>query len=492
MRERLKVDLSDEVINYLLLPALEAEQKRSFTNIMDINKGHLLMLVSKGIVSREDGLKIMDALEEISNKGASSLELDPKLEELYFNIEAALIKIVGVEIGGQLHTGRSRNDLYATLARMNSRDSLLNICEQIVRLREEIIRIAENSLYIVMSGYTHMQPAEPITLAHYLSAILSALERDYQRFIQTFNQTNISPLGSGAMASTSFEIDRQETSQLLGFNFPMDNSIDGVASRDYVLEALSAMNILMNNLSRFSHDLYIWSTDEFRTVEVDDSVAACSSIMPQKKNPITLEHIKAKSGHVIGALVSATSCLKNTSYGHSRDATESLKYLWDAFSEVDASLHLMTATVKTLKFNEGKMFLRTLKNFSTVTELANTIVREANISFREAHQIVGYLVSEMIEKNIPVSNINSEIVKEISKLVIGREILLTKEGIQNALDPIQNVELKNTSGGPAPQEVKKQLKKLNESLKLDKDWLNEQQSIIHHKKQQLSKVQAGN
>ena len=287
MRERLKVDPSEEVINYLLLPALEAEQKRSFTNIMDINKGHLSMLVSKGIVSREDGLKIMDALEEITRKGASSLELDPKLEELYFNIESALIKIVGVEIGGQLHTGRSRNDLYATLARMNSRDSLLNICEQIVRLREELIGIAENSLYIVMSGYTHMQPAEPVTLAHYLSAILSALERDYQRFIQTFNQINISPLGSGAMASTSFEIDRQETSQLLGFNYAMDNSIDGVASRDYVLEALSAMNILMNNLSRFSHDLYIWSTDEFGTVEVDDSVAACSSIMPQKKNPIT-------------------------------------------------------------------------------------------------------------------------------------------------------------------------------------------------------------
>lgn len=492
MRERLKVDLSEEVINYLLLPALEAEQKRSFANIMDINKGHLSMLVSKGIVSSEDGLKIMNALEEITQKGASNLEIDPKLEELYFNIEAALIKIVGVEIGGQLHTGRSRNDLYATLARMNSRDSLLHICEQIVRLREEIIKIAENSLYIVMSGYTHMQPAEPVTLAHYLSAILSALQRDYQRFIQTFNQINISPLGSGAMASTSFEIDRRETSQLLGFNYAMDNSIDGVASRDYVLEALSAMNILMNNLSRFSHDLYIWSTDEFGTVEVDDSVAACSSIMPQKKNPITLEHIKAKSGHIIGALVSATSCLKNTSYGHSRDATESFKYLWDAFSEVDASLHLMTATVKTMKFNESKMFLRTLKNFSTVTELANTIVREANISFREAHQIVGYLVSDMIDKKIPVSNINTEIVKDVSKLVIGKEIILTKESIQNALDPIQNIELKNTSGGPAPQEVKNQLKRLNESIQLDKDWLNEQQSSIHHKKQQLSKVQAGN
>ncbi len=489
MRERLKVDLSEEVINYLLLPALEAEQKRSFTNIMDINKGHLVMLISNGIVTRVDGQKIMEALDEINQKGASSLELDPKLEELYFNIEAALIKIVGVEVGGQLHTGRSRNDLYATLARMNSRDNLLSICEQIIKLREEIIKIAENTLYTVLTGYTHMQPAEPVTLAHYLSAILSALERDFKRFIQSFNQTNISPLGAGAMASTSFNIDRRETSQLLGFNNAMANSIDGVASRDYVLEALSAMNIFMNNLSRFSHDLYIWSTDEFGIVEVGDSVAASSSIMPQKKNPITLEHIKAKSGHIIAALVSATSCLKNTSYGHSRDATESFKYLWDAFYEVDSCLHLMTATIKTLKFNEEKMYIRSLENFSTVTELANTIVREANISFREAHQVVGHLVSEMIEKKIPVSKINSEIVKDISKLVLGREIILSKDGIQKALDPISNVESKNTSGGPAPEEVKKQLQKLNEVLKQDKEWLNEHQGIFQYKKQQLSKVQ---
>lgn len=489
MRERLKADLSEEVINYLLQPALEAEQKRSFTNIMDINKGHLLMLISKGIVSREDGQKIMDALEEVYQKGASSLELDPKLEELYFNIEAALIKIVGVEVGGQLHTGRSRNDLYATLARMNSRDSLLKICEQIVRLREEVFKIAENSLYTVMSGYTHMQPAEPITLAHYLSAILSALERDYQRFIQTFNIINISPLGAGAMASTSFNIDRQETSNLLGFNCPMENSIDAVASRDYVLEALSAMNILMNNLSRFCQDLYIWSTDEFGTVEVGDSVAACSSIMPQKKNPITLEHIKAKSGHVIGALVSATSCLKNTSYGHSRELTESFKYFWDAISEVDSSLHLMTATVKTLKFNEEKMLLRSMENFSTVTELANTIVREAKISFREAHQIVGHLVSEMIDKKIPVSNIDSEIVKDLSKLVIGKEIVLSKDGIKQALDPNQNVEYKNTTGGPASGEVQNQLIKLNKTLEQDKQWLIKQQNIIHQNRRKLSNVQ---
>nr|WP_275579648.1 argininosuccinate lyase [Lysinibacillus composti] len=456
---------------------------------MDINKGHLIMLISKGIVSQEDGQKITDALESINKNGAASLELDPKLEELYFNIEAALIKIVGVEVGGQLHTGRSRNDLYATLARMNSRDSLLNICQQVVSLREEIMKIANNSLHTVMSGYTHMQPAEPITLAHYLSAILSALERDFQRFIQSFNVINISPLGAGAMASTSFKIDRQETSTLLGFEHAMENSIDAVASRDYVLEALSAMNILMNNLSRFSQDLYIWSTDEFGIVEVGDSVAACSSIMPQKKNPITLEHIKAKSGHVMSALISATSCLKNTSYGHSRDLTESFKYFWDAFTDVDSSLHLMTATVKTLKFNEEKMLLRTMENFSTVTELANTIVREANISFREAHQIVGHLVSEMIDKKIPVSNIDSEVIKDLSKLVIGKEILLSKEGIKQALDPIQNVELKSTIGGPASGEVKRQLIRLTEALEKDKKWLIKQQTLFHDKRSKLSNTQ---
>jgi argininosuccinate lyase len=488
MRERLKVAPSAEVMEYLLMPALEAERNRSFTNMMDVNKGHLLMLISKGIVSRDVGQKIIAALEEISEKGASALELDPKLEELYFNIEAALIKLVGVEVGGQLHTARSRNDLFATVARMNSRDQLLSVNQLLSELREVLHTLAEKSLYVVMSGYTHMQPAEPVSLAHYFSAILFSLERDHKRFEQTYNQINISPLGAGAMASTSFQIDREETSNLLGFHHAIDNSIDGVASRDYLLEALSTMNILMNNLSRFSHDLYIWSTEEFGLVEVDDSVAACSSIMPQKKNPITLEHIKAKSGHLIGAVVSATSILKNTPYGHSRDLTESFKYLWDSFSEVTSSLHLMIATVKTLKFNEEKMFLRALENFSTVTELANTIVREAHISFREAHQIVGHLVGEMLDKKISVTQIDAEMIKEISLAVIGKEIILTKVGIQNALDPVQNVESKNVSGGPAPSEVKKQLTRIKERLDLDREWVKEQQKMIEMKRRLLTKV----
>ncbi len=488
MRERLKSDISSEVIQYIFAPALEAERNRSFESIMDVNKAHLTMLISQGIISNDIGQKIMTALDELIEEGAENLELDPNKEELYFNIEAALIRKVGVEIGGQLHTARSRNDLYATVARMNSRNSLLNVSEQIIRLRKELLNIAEKSLYVVMTSYTHMQPAEPITLAHYLSAVLSALERDYERFIQTFKQINISPLGAGATASTSFNINRQETADLLGFTVAMANSIDGIASRDYVLEALSAMNILMNNLSRFSHDLYIWATDEFGIVEVNDSVAACSSIMPQKKNPITLEHIKAKSGHVIGALVSATSCLKNTSYGHSRDATESFKYLWDAFSEVEASLHLMTATVTTLKFNEEKMFLRTLENFSTVTELANTIVRESNLSFREAHQIVGHLVSQMIEEKKSVTQIDSDKIKEISKLTVGKEIRLSDKAIQNALDPIANVGSRSTSGGPAPIEVQRQLEKLNERLHQDNDWVEQQKILVNNKRKSLSKA----
>lgn len=492
MRERLKADLSDEVIEYLLMPALLADKNRSFNNMMSINKGHLFMLIAQGIVTSEVGKKIMDALDEISQQGADRLELNPKLEELYFNIEAALIKLVGVEVGGQLHTGRSRNDIYATVARMNSRDSLFTISELLLQLREEILTIAESSLYMVMSGYTHMQPAEPITLAHYLSAILHSLERDQTRFQQTFNQINISPLGAGAMASTSFPINRQETSELLGFDRAMANSLDGVASRDYVLETISSMNILMNNLSRFCHDLYIWSTDEFGVVEVGDGVAASSSIMPQKKNPITLEHIKAKSGHIIGALVSATTCLKNTSYGHSRDTAESLKYLWDSFSEVEASLHLLIATVKTLKFNEEKIFRRSLENFSTLTELANTIVREANISFREAHQVVGNLVIKMIERKIPVTQIDSKLIGDIAKNVIAKEILISIEGIRKALDPIENVESKNTVGGPAPREVKNQLTSLKEQMELDKNWLEQQQKRITEKIKQLSEAHVKN
>ncbi|WP_248927941.1 argininosuccinate lyase [Paenibacillus hamazuiensis] len=487
MRERLQEPPAQEVIRHLFEPAILSDLERNFYNILDINKAHLLMLVDQNIVTPENGKKIMDAIFKLEKDGSGSMEIDPNLEDLYFNIESCIIRQTGMEIGGQMHTARSRNDLYATLNRICSRTNLIAICSMINGLRSDMLKFAKDHLDVIMPGYTHLQPAEPVTLAHYFSAVLHALDRDYERIFSAFGRLNISPLGSGAMASTSFPIDRRQTAELLGFDDIIRNSIDGVASRDYVLEILSSLGIFMADLSRFSHDLYVWSTDEFSYIEVGNSVAACSSIMPQKKNPITLEHVKAKAAHVQASYVSAFSTLKNTPYTHSRDVnSESVKYYWNALYEVEAAISLLTATLKTLNVNKERMLARTKMNFSTVTELANSLVRDEKLSFRAAHHLVAGLVNHVLEQKRMAEHIDGKLLSRISQEVLGKEIVLSEESICNALDPVRNVESKKTAGGPSPAEVSVQLERLAERLEADKRNLTLKEEQLKRAKEALN------
>ena len=293
-----------------------------------------------------------------------------------------------------------------------------------------------------------------------------------QRIIHAYKRLNICPLGSGAMSSTSFKINRETTAKLLGFDDYMGNSLDGVASRDYVLEIEAAVGIMMNNLSRMAHDLYLWATPEYGYIEVGGSVAVCSSIMPQKKNPMTLEHIKAKAAHVEGFFVSAYSSLKNTPFTHARDIScESVSYYFAALKEAEASVQLAAVTMKTITVNKELMLERAKNNFCTVTELANYLVRYEGISFREAHEIVAELVAYMLEHKIALEDIDTNLLAGLSMKAFGHKTHLTSEQLATALNPILNVYAKDVAGGPAPKEVEKQLAKLSASLYQDKEEL---------------------
>lgn len=490
LKERLKNEKAKEVIKYVIEPSIKAEIIRSFDNMMYVNKAHLEMIVESEIIDKATGKEILKGLNELIDEGANSLEIDYNIEELYLNMEATLIKKIGIKAGGILHIGRSRNDLLATVSRMNSRQIILNICNKLNKFRDKLLEIANDNVETIITGYTHMQPAEPITLAHYLSAILFSIERDFKRIVASYERMNSSPLGAGSMGSTNLPINRDKSASSLAFDTVMQNSLDSIASRDYVLETISSMASLSNNLSRFSQDLYIWSTDEFNYVEVDDSVAIGSSIMPQKKNPVTLEHVKAKAGHVLGAYVSAFTVLKTTAYGHSRDSsTESMKYYWDALDEIESITSLMIATLRNIKFNKSLMKDRTFKNFTTVTELANTLVRISNISFREAHHIVGYMTREMIEEGIDLEQVDTNMVNKYSNVVIGEDIIHSDQDIFNALNPIKNVYSKTIIGGPSPQEVKRQLGILSDKLTEDNDWVNSQYSKIEKMQKDLDNLQ---
>lgn len=480
---------ASELVEYLFRPAIETDLQRSYQTIVDINRAHVIMLEEEGIIKKDVASEILKVTQEISQMQANpQFEITPDVEDLYFNMERYLIKKTGIHIGGQQHTGRSRNDMIATLIRIDSRTYYFKLCELFNELRTSLLEFAEANTETVFSGYTHLQPSEPITMAHYCSAILNALERDYTRISNAFYSLNNCPLGGCAMASTSFPINRQTTSDLLGFSKPMNNSIDCVAARDYVVEIISSFSIMANNLSRLAQDLYIWSTPEFNYIEVDDSVAACSSIMPQKKNPITLEHIKSKAAHLEAFYISVFSALKNTPYTHARDIScESIKYYWTALQEVEAILKLSTVTIRTLKVKKDQMLKKAQENFCSVTELANYLVRYDNISFRAAHEIVASIVNYMLVNNKKSDEIDKEIINKSYKELFQKQTNLTNAQIMNALNPLLNVGGKKTKGGSNPAEVKHQLAQIKKQLKRDEKSLMERVNFVKLAKTSLDK-----
>jgi len=311
-----------------------------------------------------------------------------------------------------------------------------------------------------------MQPAEPVSFGHYLCGVIEAMERDYSRLSDSYARLNLSPLGSGALAGTSFGIDREFLADILGFEGLIENSIDGVASRDYILEILSGLAIFMTDMGRISQDLYIWATDEFSIIEVDDALAVCSSIMPQKKNPITLEHIKAKASHINGALISALSVFKGTPFSHCRDvSSEAFKLFWMAISETQNSISLLRITMSTMSIKRDSIAIRAAQNFSTVTELANSIVRRYRISFRQAHGIIGNLVMKLAEEDRNALDIDYYSLREALEKI---DITLNRDEFdmiaKQALDPLNNINVKGSVGGPASASVLRNLNVLEQKL----------------------------
>lgn len=467
MRERLKAKPSKVVCKYLFGPAIAEDSKRSFVNMVHLNLAHVLMLCKQDIIEKKDAKILLEALLDLKKAGPGTFELNPLYEDYYFNIEQYLISQIGMETAGKMHTARSRNDLHSTISRMNVRDTIMELYPKFIELRSTLLKLASENKETVLTGYTHMQPAQPITLGHYFIAIAEAIERDYQRLVEAYKRLNCCPLGGGAFAGTSFSIDRQYTSKLLGFYEPIDNSIDAVASRDYLLEFSADFATFGSIINRFANDLYIWATDEFGFIEVDDSMAACSSIMPQKKNPITLEHVKAKTSHLLSGFTSIFTCMKGIPYGHCRDLSESTRFFWDSTTQVEAILELLNSTLKTIKINQCNMEFRANNNFSTVTELADELVKKEGISFRIAHQIVGSIVSDCLDSGLSAQDITTEMLNNAGKIYASRTFNWTQDHISKVLNANYSVNNKPSLGSPSPKECERMIQKLEKELAND-------------------------
>ncbi len=487
MRERIKESPCEEVLNYLFRPACKSDLELSYQNIVKVNQAHVIMLAEQKIISMDTAKKILSINDEISvmqNHPLFKINLDK--EDLYFNMEQYLIDKTSLHIGGQQHTARSRNDMLATITRLNTREAYFKLSHLFINLRKSLLQKAKENLDAYMSGYTHLQPSEPTTFAAWLSAISFSLVRDYKRFSRVYEDLNICPLGGCAVASTSFPINRKRTSELMGFDAPMENSIDCVASRDYALELVSSLSMMALTLSRMAQDLYVWATPDFNYIEVGGCTAACSSIMPQKKNPITLEHIKAKAAHLEGFYVSIYSSMKNVIYSHCRDiSSESVRFLFTALQEAEATMALTIPTIDTLQVNKDVMYEKASKNFCTVTELANQLVRYGDFSFRAAHEIVGTIVVDMMNQGKAACDIDIAEIDKVCSDLFNRKSGLTAEAILKALDPKENVLSKCQEGGSAPDEVIRQLKIIEDAISNDESILRMREDKVNRSNELL-------
>lgn len=451
---RLKQPLAPEVIQHIFLPRLNREFHANFEMLNQINLAHLLMLRDQGILDQGAAIRLAAALLKMQADGPDAVALDPAREEAYFNYEAHLIKLAGPELGGRLHTARSRNDIGATIDRVRARDYALRIGHALIEVAQAALTQAGRYADCVMPGYTHMQAAQPITYGYYLSALADAWSRDLDRILHALETADASPLGACALAGTSFPIDRVATSSMLGFSQPLANSLDSVASRDFALELSAALSIMMITCSRMVQDFYIWSTPEFGYLSFPDSIASTSSIMPQKKNPAVLEYLRGKTGHLIGLTAAALATVKSTHFTHSGDSSrESTRTCWEACEEALKSLELMKLLVVRVEPNRQRMAARAAEDFSTVTDLADLLVRRAGASFRDAHHVIGAVVRNALDLGVPAKDITAEMIRAAAVQELGREIQLQENDIEACLDPVRNVAARLSQGGPAPSLV---------------------------------------
>lgn len=485
--ERLAERPAPEITQYLYGARISEDRDSSFGYMTAVNQAHVVMLARQGIIKPDTARSLLNAIDDIVRGGAANLPLDDEREDLFFNYEHAVILRTNATTGGQMHTGRSRNDLGATITRMRCRDVLISLLTATLELRSALLDQAAAHVDTLLPGYTHLQPAQPITVGHYLTAIASGLARDSERLWHALQQTNLSPLGAAALAGTGYPIDRDLTARLLGFDGLVVNTLDGVASRDYFLASLAAAGILGVTLSRFAQDLFVWYSAEFGMIDFRDRIAGTSSIMPQKKNPIVLENIKGRTAHAIGAFSAAAAAIHNSHYTNVIDANrEGLRLGWTALDEMRISIILAQLAITNVIIRADVMAARCRDNFSTVTQLADSLVAAWGISFRQAHEVVGGVVRQAIDQGRNAAAIDAELVRQSARDVLGHDGALDPELVEQALDPRHNVLVRSHPGGPAPGAVRQMIADARDGIESDRAKVSHVQSRIEEGQRELS------
>ena len=420
------------------------------------SKAHVKMLAKVGILTDEEAIDIEHELDNIlTNIENGNLVIDETCEDIHSFVETCLIKKLG-DVGKKLHTGRSRNDQVALDMRLYTRKQLELVDADLKDFLEVILRIMKENITTIMPGFTHLQKAQPITVAHHFGAYFEMFKRDRQRIFDIRERMNYCPLGSGALAGTTYNLDREYTAEILGFKGPTLNSMDGVSDRDYLIEFLSALSIIMMHLSRFSEEVIIWNSNEYQFVEIDDAYSTGSSIMPQKKNPDIAELVRGKTGRVYGALMSLLTTMKGLPLAYNKDMQEDKELAFDAIETAKNCIVLFRGMIDTIKFNKEIMRNSAKNGFTNATDAADYLVKHG-VPFRDAHGIVGRIVLYCIEKNIGIEDMSLDELKEISEVF--------EEDVYDAISLETCVNTRLTIGAPSVKSMEYSIKKETDYLK---------------------------
>jgi len=456
----------------VLAPNFEHAKKHLLESLIQIHYAHTRMLAKQSIISEPEARVLIAALDGLDRRRIERASYDGSCEDLFYFVEGMLEEACGRDVAGQnvagkMHTARSRNDIAVTLYRMTARRALLAVIEGIAELRTVLLDLAQKNLESVMPAHTHTQPAQPTTLGHYLLAACEFLDRDAARMQAAFARINLCPLGAAAITTSGFPIDRAETARLLGFEGLAENSYGAIAAIDYITEAAAVVAVAMVSLGKFIQDLLLWSTREFGFLRFSDAFVQSSSIMPQKRNPVALEHTRILASRALGEAQAVLICAHNTPFGDINDSEDDLQPLVSTmFADVCRALRLLAGALQTAKVDRERMAQRAAKDFLTVTELADTLVRRLGISFREAHDAVAEAV-----RACGGDDDAAAIAAALER--VRPSLGLTLEETEKALDPEHFVRIRKITGGPAPERTGEALARARDRQRELAAWLAE-------------------
>ncbi|MBY0146928.1 argininosuccinate lyase [Neobacillus niacini] len=472
----------------VLEPAYNEAKHHLLSSMMMINKAHLIMLTEQGLVSDDDAKNIARAIMNLDLQSITTSCYSGQVEDLFFQIESDLLKSAG-EIAGNLHIGRSRNDMCITMFRMALREKLQTALSSLLYLKEQLLGFASSHTNTLMIGYTHTQQAQPTTLGHYLLAVVDSLNRDFKRLMHAYQNCNQSPMGAAAFTTSGFNINRERMGELLGFSKIVENSYDAIAGADYIAEVMTATQISALSIGRFVQDLLLWSTQEYGVLKVADPYVQISSIMPQKRNPVSLEHLRSLLSTCVGNTQTVLTMIHNTPFGDIVDTEDDMQpYGWKSLELLDKLCRLLACVIGTAEVDAVMLRKRTEASFATITELADTLVRTDGVSFRTAHHIVSKVVKDALAQGIAVNEVTLAHINNAADGIIDKPLQLDEEMLRQALDPDYFIKIRCLPGGPEENEVKRMIREREKQQEQQLKWLHSAKDSVEKAYQNLETI----